>query len=147
MKTIEVAVTRIGNSRGIRLPAEVLRRYQVQDILLLEQRPDEIARRPKRARRGCPPGAPGCRAMHFRHTRRGSELAWPPNSPVKRSSLASNDSAGPAQAMRDVGQMPRIHRFPGGGTEFPDLFPLCVESRAAEMGAGKITSLTVDHRA
>ena len=52
MKTIEVAVTRIGNSRGIRLPAEVLRRYQVQDILLMEQRPDEIALRPKRARRG-----------------------------------------------------------------------------------------------
>jgi len=52
MKTIEVAVARIGNSRGIRLPAEVLRRYQVQDILLMEQRPDEIALRPKRARRG-----------------------------------------------------------------------------------------------
>ena len=51
MKMIELAVTRIGNSRGIRLPAEVLRRYQVQDILLLEQRPDEIALRPKRASR------------------------------------------------------------------------------------------------
>lgn len=51
MKTIEVTVTRIGNSRGIRLPAEVLRRYQVQNILLMEQRPDEIALRPKRTRR------------------------------------------------------------------------------------------------
>jgi antitoxin component of MazEF toxin-antitoxin module len=52
MKTTEVAVTRIRNSRGIRLPAEVLRRYQVQGILLMEQRPDEIALRPKRARGG-----------------------------------------------------------------------------------------------
>jgi antitoxin component of MazEF toxin-antitoxin module len=51
MKTIEVAVTRIGNSRGIRLPAEVLRRYRVQDILIMEQRSDEIALRPKRGRR------------------------------------------------------------------------------------------------
>ncbi len=52
MKTIELAVPRVGNSRGIRLPAEVLRRYRVQDVLLMEQRPDEIALRPKRARRG-----------------------------------------------------------------------------------------------
>ena len=52
MKTIELAVTRIGNSRGIRLPAEVLRRYRVKDVMLMEQRPDEIALRPKRPRRG-----------------------------------------------------------------------------------------------
>jgi len=51
MKTVELTVTRIGNSKGIRLPAEVLRRYRVQNILLMEQRPDEIALRPKRARR------------------------------------------------------------------------------------------------
>jgi antitoxin component of MazEF toxin-antitoxin module len=51
MKTMELAVTRIGNSRGIRLPAEVLRRYRVKDILMMEQRPDEIALRPKRGRR------------------------------------------------------------------------------------------------
>ena len=52
MKTMELTVTRIGNSRGIRLPAEVLRRYRVQDVLLMEQRPDEIVLRPKRGRRG-----------------------------------------------------------------------------------------------
>ena len=51
MKTIELSVTRIGNSKGIRLPAEVLRRYRVQEVLLMEQRPDEIVLRPKRARR------------------------------------------------------------------------------------------------
>ncbi len=33
----------------MRLPAEVLRRYQVGDTLIMEQRPDEIAPRPKRA--------------------------------------------------------------------------------------------------
>ena len=33
------------------LPAEVLRRYRVQDVLLMEQRPDEIVLRPKRTRR------------------------------------------------------------------------------------------------
>ena len=52
MKTIELTVTRIGNSKGVRLPTEVLRRYRVHDVLLMEQRPDEIALRPKRARRG-----------------------------------------------------------------------------------------------
>ena len=52
MKTIELRVTRIGNSKGIRLPAEVLRRYRMQDALIMEQRPDEIALRPKRTHRG-----------------------------------------------------------------------------------------------
>ena len=48
---MELSVTRIGNSKGIRLPAEVLRRYKVRDVLLMEQRPDEIALRPKRGPR------------------------------------------------------------------------------------------------
>ncbi|MCU0770916.1 MAG: AbrB/MazE/SpoVT family DNA-binding domain-containing protein [Verrucomicrobia bacterium] len=51
MKTTELTVTRVGNSRGIRLPAEVLRRYQIGDTLLMEQRPDEIVLRAKRTRR------------------------------------------------------------------------------------------------
>ena len=50
MKTSELTVTRVGNSRGVRLPAEVLRRYQIGDTLILEQRPDEIVLRPKRTR-------------------------------------------------------------------------------------------------
>jgi antitoxin component of MazEF toxin-antitoxin module len=50
MKTRELTVTRVGNSRGVRLPAEVLRRYQIGDTLIMEQRPDEIVLRPKRTR-------------------------------------------------------------------------------------------------
>ena len=50
MKTSELSVTRVGNSRGVRLPAEVLRRYHIGDTLIMEQRLDEIALRPKRAR-------------------------------------------------------------------------------------------------
>ena len=50
MKTTELTVTRVGNSRGIRLPAEVLRRYRVGETLIMEQRPDEIVLRPKRTR-------------------------------------------------------------------------------------------------
>jgi antitoxin MazE len=49
-KTTELTVTRVGNSRGVRLPAEVLRRYRVGDALIMEQRPDEIVLRPKRTR-------------------------------------------------------------------------------------------------
>jgi antitoxin component of MazEF toxin-antitoxin module len=48
MKTRELTVTRVGDSRGVRLPAEVLRRYRVGDTLIMEQRPDEIVLRPKR---------------------------------------------------------------------------------------------------
>ena len=47
MKTQELIVTQIGNSRGVRLPAEVLRRYGIGDTVPMEQRPDEIVLRPK----------------------------------------------------------------------------------------------------
>ncbi|MEK7676701.1 MAG: AbrB/MazE/SpoVT family DNA-binding domain-containing protein [Verrucomicrobiota bacterium] len=47
MKTVELTVTRIGNSRAVRLPADVLRRYQIGDTVIMEQRPDEIVLRPK----------------------------------------------------------------------------------------------------
>ena len=47
MKVIEVAVSRIGNSKGIRLPALILKKYGITDTLLLEQRPDEIVLRTK----------------------------------------------------------------------------------------------------
>jgi antitoxin MazE len=47
MKTQELTVTQIGNSRGVRLPAAVLRRYGIGDSVLMEQRPDEIVLRPK----------------------------------------------------------------------------------------------------
>jgi len=51
METTELTVTRVGNSRGVRLPAEVLRRYHIGDTLVMEQRPDAIVLRPKRSRR------------------------------------------------------------------------------------------------
>jgi antitoxin MazE len=51
MKEIELKVTRVGNSRGIRLPAAVLRRYRIGDSVVMEQRPDEIVLRPKDADR------------------------------------------------------------------------------------------------
>lgn len=47
MKTVELTVTRIGNSRGVRLPAEVLRRYRIKNTVIMEERPDEIVLRPK----------------------------------------------------------------------------------------------------
>ena len=47
MKTIELKVTRIGNSRGVRLPAPLLRRYRITDTLILVEHPDEIVLRPK----------------------------------------------------------------------------------------------------
>ena len=50
MKTSELTVTRVGNSRGVRLPADVLRRYQIGETVILEQRPDEIVLRPTRPR-------------------------------------------------------------------------------------------------
>jgi antitoxin MazE len=50
-KTIELKVTRIGNSRGVRLPAKILRRYQIDDVLILEERPDEIALRPTKQKK------------------------------------------------------------------------------------------------
>ncbi|MFN8522221.1 MAG: AbrB/MazE/SpoVT family DNA-binding domain-containing protein [Chloroflexota bacterium] len=44
--SIEIRVTRIGNSRGVRLPAETLRRLGVGDVLLMEERSDGILLRP-----------------------------------------------------------------------------------------------------
>jgi hypothetical protein len=48
MKTLELTVTRVGNSRGVRLPADVLRRYRIGGKVIMEQRSDEIALRPIR---------------------------------------------------------------------------------------------------
>jgi antitoxin component of MazEF toxin-antitoxin module len=42
MKPVELKVTRIGNSRGIRLPADALKRYQVEDTPVMEERSDGI---------------------------------------------------------------------------------------------------------
>lgn len=51
MKTIELKVTRIGNSRGVRLPADVIQRYKLESVVLMELRPDELAIRPKKQKK------------------------------------------------------------------------------------------------
>jgi antitoxin MazE len=51
METLELKITRIGNSRGVRLPAEIIRKYRLGETIVLEQRPDEIALRPKKQKK------------------------------------------------------------------------------------------------
>jgi len=46
MKTIELKVSRIGNSRGVRLPAASLRRYRIGAAVLMEERSEGIFLRP-----------------------------------------------------------------------------------------------------
>ena len=48
MSTTVLKISRIGNSRGIRLPAALLRKYHIVDSLVLEEKPDEIVLRPTR---------------------------------------------------------------------------------------------------
>ncbi len=42
----ELRVSRIGNSRGVRLPAETLARYRIGDSVVMEERSDGILLRP-----------------------------------------------------------------------------------------------------
>jgi mRNA interferase MazF len=46
MKTIELKIARIGNSKGVRVPAVTLRRYGIGDSVLMEERMDGIMLRP-----------------------------------------------------------------------------------------------------
>jgi antitoxin component of MazEF toxin-antitoxin module len=46
MKTLELKVSRIGNSRGVRLPAASLRRYRIGAAVLMEERIEGIFLRP-----------------------------------------------------------------------------------------------------
>jgi antitoxin component of MazEF toxin-antitoxin module len=46
MATTKLKVARIGNSRGVRLPAASLRRYRIGDTVLMEERSDGILLRP-----------------------------------------------------------------------------------------------------
>ena len=43
----ELKVARIGNSRGVRLPAEILERYRIGDSVIMEERADGILLRPR----------------------------------------------------------------------------------------------------
>ncbi len=46
MRTRELKVARIGNSRGVRLPASSLKRYAVGSVLVMEERTEGILLRP-----------------------------------------------------------------------------------------------------
>ena len=48
MKPIELKVARIGNSRGVRLPAKTLERYAIGDRVIMEETADGILLRPRR---------------------------------------------------------------------------------------------------
>jgi antitoxin MazE len=47
----EIKVSRIGNSRGIRLPASLLKRYQIEDVVLVEEGAESITLRPKNSKK------------------------------------------------------------------------------------------------
>src|SRR5205814_7994588 len=48
MKTLELKLTRIGNSKGVRLPVDVLRRYGFSERLAAEVREDGLLLKPKK---------------------------------------------------------------------------------------------------
>lgn len=48
---IELNLARIGNSRGIRLPAKLIRKHALESGVILEERGDELVLRPKGDRR------------------------------------------------------------------------------------------------
>lgn len=46
MATVKLKVARIGNSRGVRLPATTLRRYRIRETVVMEERSEGILLRP-----------------------------------------------------------------------------------------------------
>ena len=46
MKPVEIKVARIGNSKGVRLPARTLERYDIGDTVIMEERLEGILLRP-----------------------------------------------------------------------------------------------------
>jgi antitoxin MazE len=49
MRSVELKVARIGNSRGVRLPATTLERYRIGDSVVMEERSEGILLRPRRS--------------------------------------------------------------------------------------------------
>ena len=49
MPPIHLKVARIGNSRGVRIPAPTLARFRIGDSVVMEERADGILLRPRRA--------------------------------------------------------------------------------------------------
>ena len=50
-KTIELKIVAIGNSRGVRLPKEIIERYAIEDTIVLEICEDALVFRNKRDKR------------------------------------------------------------------------------------------------
>jgi antitoxin component of MazEF toxin-antitoxin module len=46
MNAMDLKITRIGNSRGVRLPAATLRRFRLGETVVMEERSDGILLRP-----------------------------------------------------------------------------------------------------
>lgn len=46
MKTMQLKIARIGNSRGVRIPAAALHRYQIGSSVIMEERIEGILLRP-----------------------------------------------------------------------------------------------------
>jgi len=46
MEPVELKVARIGNSRGVRIPAKTLERYRIGTTVVMEERSDGILLRP-----------------------------------------------------------------------------------------------------
>jgi antitoxin MazE len=50
-KTVELKVVAIGNSRGVRLPKEIIERYVIEDTIVLEAHEDVLVFRNKHDKR------------------------------------------------------------------------------------------------
>ncbi len=48
MQTMELKIAKIGNSRGVRIPAEVLRRYAFAEVVIMAESVDGLLLRPKK---------------------------------------------------------------------------------------------------
>lgn len=48
MQTMELKIAKIGNSRGVRIPAEVLRRYAFTEVAIMDESVDGLLLRPKK---------------------------------------------------------------------------------------------------
>jgi antitoxin MazE len=73
MKTDTLKVVRIGNSRGVRLPAPLLARYRIRTTVVAEQRPEGILLRPVKDDRLS--WADTARAMQAEHMQQADEFA------------------------------------------------------------------------
>ncbi len=50
LRSVELKVVRIGNSRGVRLPKAILDKYAIKDALVVEERKEGLLLRGKRDR-------------------------------------------------------------------------------------------------